>query len=109
MLDAISQIQGLPAVASKKRIWVARATPGQQSPPVILPVDWCGIVQRGGADTNYQLFPGDRIYVNSDSRIRVDSHLAKILSPIERLFGVTLLGATTVNAINGNNGFGNMR
>lgn len=104
VLDAISQIQGLPAVASKKRIWVARATPHDQQ-PMILPVDWCSIVQGGRGVTNYQVFPGDRIYVNSDCRIRIDSHLAKILSPIERLFGITLLGATTVNAINGNQGF----
>ncbi len=102
VLDAISQIQGLPAVASKKKIWVARATPDDHHQPIILPVDWYSITQRGGSATNYQLFPGDRVYVNSDCRIRLDSHLAKILSPVERLFGVTLLGATTVNTIRNN-------
>lgn len=107
VLDAISQIQGLPAVASKKKIWVARATPSEQHHPAILPVDWYGITQRGSAATNYQVFPGDRVYVNSDCRIRIDSHLAKIIAPIERLFGVTLLGASTVNQIKGNvGGFG---
>ena len=30
----------------------------------MLPVDWCGIVQRGNTSTNYQLMPGDRVYVN---------------------------------------------
>ncbi|MFO0930443.1 MAG: polysaccharide biosynthesis/export family protein [Gemmataceae bacterium] len=105
VLDAISQIQGLPVVASKKHIWVARATPGCDQ-PVILPVDWCRVTQGGKGGTNFQLFPGDRIYVNSDVRIRVDSNLAKIISPIERLFGITLLGATTVNAIKGNQGGG---
>ncbi|MFO0842164.1 MAG: polysaccharide biosynthesis/export family protein [Gemmataceae bacterium] len=103
VLDAISQIQGLPAVASKKKIWVARATP-QGHHPMVLPVDWYAVTQGGSAATNYQVFPGDRVYVNSDCRIRIDSHLAKFISPIERLFGVTLLGATTVNAINGNQG-----
>src|SRR4029453_16089562 len=81
VLDAISQIQGLPVVACKKMIWVARATPHDHTQPLILPVDWLGITQRGSAATNYQLFPGDRIYVHSDPRIRVDSHLAKIISP----------------------------
>lgn len=100
VLDALSQIQGLPAVASKKRIWVARATPGHAH-PMILGVDWCGIVQRGAAETNYQIFPGDRIYVNSQRMIRVDSFLAKFLSPIERILGTTLLGASTVNSISG--------
>jgi polysaccharide export outer membrane protein len=99
VLDAIAQIQGLPAVASKSRIWVARATPGGHGPPNILPVDWCGITQRGEAATNYQLYPSDRIYVNSDPRIRLDSRLAKFLAPIERLFGITLLASSTVNSI----------
>ena len=26
-------------------------------------IDWCGITQRGDTLTNYQIFPGDRIYV----------------------------------------------
>ena len=98
VLDAISQINGLPQVASKKLIWVARATPNSHQPN-ILPVDWCGIAQRGEAATNYQVFPGDRIYVNSDRWIARDSWLAKRLAPIERLFGVTLLGSSTVNSI----------
>jgi polysaccharide export outer membrane protein len=109
VLDAVSQINGLPAVASKKRIWVARATP-DHSQPMILPVDWCGIVRNGSAATNYQIFPGDRIYVNSDGLIRTDSALGKFLAPVERVLGTVLLGSSAVNSIrnsNGTNGNGN--
>jgi protein involved in polysaccharide export with SLBB domain len=106
VLDGIAQIAGLPAVASKSKIWVARATPTEVHNPNILPVDWRGITQRGSAATNYQIYPGDRIYVNSDARIRLDSTLAKIISPIERLLGVTLLASTTINSFK-NNGGGN--
>jgi polysaccharide biosynthesis/export protein len=108
VLDALSQINGLPAVASKKRIWVARATP-DHAPPMILPVDWCGIVRNGSAATNYQIFPGDRIYVNSDALIRTDSRLGKFLAPVERVLGTVLLGSSTVNSIKSgslNNGTG---
>jgi polysaccharide export outer membrane protein len=105
VLDAIAQVAGLPAVASKSHIWVARATPTHAHGPNILPVDWRGITQRGSAATNYQIYPGDRIYVNSDKLIRADSFLAKVISPIERLFGVTLLGSTTINSIK-NGGIG---
>jgi polysaccharide export outer membrane protein len=106
VLDAIAQIQGLPSVASKKKIWLARATP-YHSVPQILPIDWCGIVQRGSASTNYQIYPGDRIYVNSDPFIRTDSVLQKVLAPIERLMGATLLGSSVVNSIkNGSNSGG---
>jgi polysaccharide export outer membrane protein len=106
VLDALSQINGLPAVASKKKIWVARATP-DHSPPKILPVDWCGIVKDGSAATNYQIFPGDRIYVNSDSRIRTDSALGKFLAPVERVLGTVLLGSSTVNSIRNGGNTGN--
>jgi polysaccharide export outer membrane protein len=109
VLDALSKINGLPPVASKKNIWVARATPDCHNPQ-ILPVDWCGITQRGCGVTNYQIFPGDRVYVKADPLIRTDSFLAKFLSPIQRVLGTTLLGSSTVNSIkNGSNGGGTSR
>jgi polysaccharide biosynthesis/export protein len=107
VLDALSQIGGLNAVASKQNIWVARTTgghPGCQK----LPVDWNGIVQCGDVTTNYQVMPNDRIYVKAKCLIAVDTALARILSPVERVFGITLLGSTTFNSIknrgNGSNG-----
>jgi polysaccharide export outer membrane protein len=105
VLDALARVNGLPAVASKKKIWLARATrPGE--PPKILPVDWCGITKRAEAATNYQVFPGDRIYVDSDPWIKGDTWLAKRLSPVLRGFGATLLGASTVNTIKNGSSFG---
>lgn len=98
VLDALAKINGLPAVATKKKIWIARATrPGQ--PPKILPVDWRGVTELGSSATNYQIFPGDRVFVQSDCWIRFDTWLAKRLSPLQRGLGTTLLGASTVNAI----------
>jgi polysaccharide export outer membrane protein len=99
VLDAIAQINGLPTVASKKKIWLARATPGDHGVPHKLPIDWCGITQGGLASTNYQIFPGDRVYVASDTLISIDSWLGKVLNPIERVLGATLLGSSTVNSI----------
>jgi polysaccharide export outer membrane protein len=105
VLDAIAQINGLPPVASKKHIWVARPCAAASCGQMILPVDWKGITCDGLPETNYQLFPGDRVYVRADKMISIDSHIAKVLSPVERLLGVTLLGSTTYNSIAGR-GFG---
>src|SRR5262249_49806387 len=80
VLDALGEINGLPAVASKKHIWIARATPFQSPHPIILPVDWKGITQYGYAGTNYQIFPGDRIYVKADPLITTDVFIAKVVS-----------------------------
>lgn len=107
VLDALSQINGLPPAACKKRIWVARPAPSEQACQQILPVDWCAITQRGETATNYQVLPGDRIYVQAQPILTFDNALAKLLSPIERAFGVVLLGTSTVNALQGNNIFGN--
>jgi polysaccharide export outer membrane protein len=100
VLDGISQIYGLPAVASKKRIWVARRS-GDGTTDQVLPVDWCGISQRGSEATNYQIMPGDRIYVDAKKWVRFDTGLARFLSPVERVLGITLLGSETVNSISG--------
>jgi polysaccharide export outer membrane protein len=106
VLDAIGQVYGLPAVASKRRIWVARPAPAHHECLQILPVDWEAITEGGATRTNYQLFPGDRIFVKADKLIALDNALSKLIAPIERLFGVILLGNTTVQSF-GNNGFNN--
>jgi polysaccharide export outer membrane protein len=104
VLDAIGQIQGLPSVASTRRIWLARPAPADHECLQILPVDWNAITQGGSTATNYQLFPGDRIFVKADCLIAFDNWLGKALSPIERLFGITLLGTATVRTIENHNG-----
>jgi polysaccharide export outer membrane protein len=104
VLDAISlntlgrgSLTGLPPVASKKHIWVAR--PGPDGQEQVLPVDWIGITQRGQTATNYQLLPGDRVYVKADHWRTFGATVDKVVTPIERLLGVTLLGSQTVNSI----------
>ncbi|MFO0846684.1 MAG: sigma-70 family RNA polymerase sigma factor [Gemmataceae bacterium] len=65
ILDAVNRIPGMPAAASLKKVWISRPGPGGK-PETILPVDWHGLSQRGETATNYQLLPGDRVYVKSD-------------------------------------------
>jgi polysaccharide export outer membrane protein len=100
VLDAVSYINGLPPVASRKRIWVSRpAPPG--CPRQILPVDWDAVVRGGETATNYQILPGDRVYVMAKPIVTFDTALARLAAPIERVLGVALLGRTTVGAFEG--------
>jgi polysaccharide biosynthesis/export protein len=101
VLDAISNISGLPAVASTKKIWVARPTPANATCYQILPVHWQTLIMAGDTETNYQLFPGDRIFISADPLISADNWLAKVFSPIERVLGIALLGATTYQTFQG--------
>ncbi|HTL53945.1 MAG TPA: polysaccharide biosynthesis/export family protein [Planctomycetota bacterium] len=100
VLDAISQIQGLPQVASKRHVWVARRAPGCDADQM-LPVDWCAITRVGDTRTNYQLLPGDRLYVMAQPIIHANNWLQKVLAPVQQALGITLLGSETVNSIKG--------
>ncbi len=107
VLDALGNIGGLPDVGSKRNIWVARRTPHPGQPWQILPVDWVGMTQHGNTFTNYQVMPGDRIYVKAQRLVTIDRTLARIFSPIERIFGISLLGTSVYNQVSGRgNGFG---
>jgi polysaccharide export outer membrane protein len=110
VLDAIGQVYGLPPVASRRRIWIARPSAGDDGCDQILPVDWKAITRLGSSAKNYQVLPGDRIYVDSRPLIAADSFLGRVISPVERILGVTLLTSstiTTVNQIRNSGGGGN--
>jgi protein involved in polysaccharide export with SLBB domain len=107
VLDAISHIEGLPAVASKKTIWIARPAPAGTCCDQILPVDWLSLTQRGSAETNYQILPNDRVYILADQWFTFDAFVAKVTAPFERIMGFTLLGNSTVRVLQqGRSGFG---
>jgi len=91
VLDAISQINGLAEVSSK-RIWIARPSPSMTCEAQILEVDWEEITALGRTDTNYQLLPGDRIYIQADRLMALNNTIDKIVSPVERMLSVSILG-----------------
>ena len=64
----------------------------------ILPVDYEAITQGGSAATNYQIMPGDRVFMAGDNMIAANSWLTKMTAPIERLFGIASLGTSTARS-----------
>ncbi len=95
VLDAVSQVGGLSQVSSKK-IWVARPAPGGVGCEQILPVDWNAVVQGGSTATNFQLMPGDRLFIAEDSVIALSNWIGNVTGPLQRLAGVTSLTLSTV-------------
>lgn len=61
VLDAILQA-GLRSNSVPEKAYLVRPHPNG-SPDTVLSIDWEGITKRGDTLTNYQLLPGDRIYV----------------------------------------------
>ena len=109
VLDAIAAIQGLSQISSKK-IWVSRPAPAGTQYAQTMMVDWRAITQDGVTTTNYQLFPGDRIYIVADHLVAFDNLVTKVTAPFERIFGFTLLGNSVVRRLQtntvGGGGFG---
>lgn len=103
VLSAISRVNGLPSVSCRGKIWIARPSPENCGPDKLLHVDWDGIAQGAQTATNYQIFPGDRLYVKADPFITFDTKLSKVLAPIERVLGYTILGTAVVRSIEGDN------
>ena len=101
VLDVIGEIGGLPQNAGKKNIWISRPVPGAGDRAIILPVNWTAITKRGQQSTNYELLPGDRLFIKADRASATDTALAKFLAPIERIFGTVSLGAVAVESASG--------
>jgi polysaccharide export outer membrane protein len=99
VLDAVSQINGLESVSSK-RMWIARPA-SADGHVTVMPVHWDAITAEASISSNYQVLPGDRIFIAEDKLIALDNAVAKILSPIERMMGFAILGAGTATRFSG--------
>ncbi|HEY7159171.1 MAG TPA: polysaccharide biosynthesis/export family protein, partial [Gemmataceae bacterium] len=99
VLDAVSQMFGTFYMSSGKRIWLSRPNGKDPSKMQIFPVDWPALTQGGSPATNYQLLPGDRLFVQSNPLISVSNRMSQLFMPIERVMGITLLGAATVSSV----------
>ncbi len=99
VMDALSQMNGL-CYESSARMWIAR--PDRDcGTSQILPIDWQAISQRADVETNYQLMPGDRLYVAHDRWVALDVAIIKLARPIERVFGFTILGTGAASRLSG--------
>ena len=96
VLDALSQIGGLSQVSSTK-IWIARPAPHNFGCQQILPVEWDAITQGAQTATNYQILPGDRVYVAEDELITFTNVVSKVTAPVERMLGIASLGTSTIH------------
>jgi len=99
VLKAIANVNGLQPFSSR-RMWIARPI-GNTNKPLILPVDWNAVVAYGAPQTNYQIVPGDRVFVQVDNWVVFDQRLSKIFSPFERIMGFMLLSQSMLSRYSG--------
>ncbi len=99
VLDAIAQTNGTSRLSSKN-MWIARPAPGGVGCDQILPVNWKEISKGASTATNYQVLPGDRVFIAEDKLLATSDRISRIIAPMERVIGFTLLGSQTVQTIN---------
>lgn len=98
VLDAIAALGGISQVSSTK-IWIARPARNGVGCEQILAVNWEDITRGASTATNYQLLPGDRVFIAEDPLVKFDAVLSRVTRPFERLFGFVALGTNTLNRI----------
>ncbi len=98
VLDAVSQVGGIKSIQSK-HIWIARPAPGHNGCDQILEVNWDDITRGGSTATNYQILPGDRLYISEDKLVALNSLVNKVINPFERIFGFTTLATQGIETI----------
>jgi protein involved in polysaccharide export with SLBB domain len=98
VLDAIARTNAISQFSSRK-IWIARPAPNGADCEQILPVNWEDISMGASTATNYQLMPGDRLFVAEDPWSTFDAVVVKYTRPFERMFGFVSLGGAMINRI----------
>jgi polysaccharide export outer membrane protein len=101
VLDALSNMGGTMYMSSNKHIWLARPNGQDPNNMQIFPVNWPALTQGGSPATNYQLMPGDRLFVQSNRFINANNRLSQFFAPINNVLGFTLLGSSTVSTVEG--------
>jgi hypothetical protein len=84
VLDVLATLEQTPELASAK-MWIARWPIGDGSRVSILPIDYEGIFVRGETDTNHQILPGDRLYIEGQTSV-----MSRLLTEVNRPFRQTL-------------------
>jgi len=92
VLDALAQVSGLSRLSSKN-IWIARPAPGGVNCVQILPVNGYEITTGGSTGNNYQVLPGDRIFIADNKVIALDNCFDRFNDPVEWLFGYSSLSS----------------
>jgi polysaccharide biosynthesis/export protein len=114
ILDALSQVNGLSPVSSKCFVYLVRPTDTacKKGGEAVYHIDYNAIVRRGDVATNYQVLPGDRIYVLGAPMLTANTYLNRFLTPVQNIFGAVGLGNGTVREFltpivfpNGSGGF----
>ena len=99
VLDALATVGGIGYASSLYNIWIARPNTEEAGCEQILPVNVVDIVKRGCTATNYQLLPGDRLFIKAEGLVAFSNTFTKIVTPFYEVASAALLGQTTYQSL----------
>ncbi len=99
VLDAINYAGGLIPTASVPNIRLVRPAPPGACCEQVLPVNYAAIVQAGDTTTNYQLMPGDRLFVYRDPIVRTTIFIDRLAAPFNTVVNTILTYAFTARSL----------
>ncbi|MCG8450913.1 MAG: polysaccharide biosynthesis/export family protein [Pirellulales bacterium] len=98
VLDAVANIGGISQISSS-RLWIARPAPNGVGCEQILPVNWSDITRGASTETNYQLMPGDRLFIAENKFAKFNTVISGAIRPFESVVGIVSLTTSTANRI----------
>ncbi len=98
VLDAVANLGGIGQFSSS-RLWIARPAPNGVGCDQVLPIDWEDVTRGASTATNYQLMPGDRLFIAENKYAKFSGLVSTTLRPFESIFGALSLSTSTLNRI----------
>jgi polysaccharide biosynthesis/export protein len=99
VLDALQFAGGLDPSAATNNIRLVRPAPPGACCAQTLPVNIAAIQQAGDPTTNYQLMPGDRIFVYRDPIVRTTILINRLAAPFNTVVNATLTYAFAARSV----------
>ncbi len=104
VLDALINSGGLPGNASTRHLYIARPSADYRGCDQIIPVDINAITRRARTETNYQLLPGDRLYVRAQPLDQFNNRVSRMSGFVEQFLGRTIFYISTLQFLQGAGG-----
>ncbi len=99
VLDALQYAGGLTPDAATNNIRLVRPAPPGACCAQTLPVNIAAIMQAGDPTTNYQLLPGDRLYVYRDPIVRTTVFINRLAAPFNTVLNSMLTYSFTARNV----------
>jgi len=98
VLDVLADIGGVSGGSSTYSIWIARPRGDDAGCDQIIPINIMDIVKRGRSATNYQLLPGDRLFIKASRVTAFENALARVVGPVERVMFSGIVGLSAIQS-----------